>query len=488
MKKLNRQCIGSPEKPPIKIIQFGEGNFLRAFVGNAIQELNKETGFNAGIAVVQPIPKGMVQQLKDQDGCYTLFCKGIKNGEVIAKKEIIANIVTTVNPYTAFENYLALAKEPELQFIISNTTEAGIAFDAADTANMCPPNSFPAKLTLLLYQRFIYFKGAMDKGPNIIPCELINHNADTLKKYVLKYTALWNLGDAFVTWLHDACSFHNSLVDRIVTGYPKDDLESYTSQLDYVDKLIVSAETFFLWVIEGNAALKSKLPFHKTSLDVNIVEDMQPYRTRKVRILNGAHTAMVPFSILHGNETVKESVDNVFTGSFIRTLVFEEIIPTLSMDKTALKTFANDVFDRFRNPFIKHRLASIALNSVSKFKVRVLPGILEYINLKKELPLRSVFAFACLLLFYKGTWRGKKLPVQDDEKVILELSKIWQSYNFEEVASRILSKTDFWGQDLNGIPGLAQALTTAIQYIEEEGIETGWVNFLNLYKTQNHAS
>lgn len=487
MKTLNRQYLGSIEKPPIKIIQFGEGNFLRAFIGNAIQELNKHSDYNGGTAVVQPIPNGMIPQLTAQDGLYTLFCKGIKNGQAIEEKEIITNIVKTVNPYSEFETYLALAKEPELQFVISNTTEAGIAFDPKDTPQMQPPTSFPAKLTLLLYKRFTHFKGAKSKGISMIPCELINHNADTLKKYILEYSALWNLGNDFTIWLKDTCSFHNSLVDRIVSGYPKDDLDAYTSQLDYEDKLIVSAETFFLWVIEGGAELKAKLPFHNTSLDVKIVEDMQPYRTRKVRILNGAHTAMVPFNLLYGNKTVKESLDNAFTGSFIRALVFEEIIPTLPMAPTELQTFAHDVFDRFRNPFIKHQLASIALNSISKFKVRVLPSLLEFIKLKQALPLHTVFSFACLLLFYRGTWHDKKLPVQDDENVTSELSKIWQLGDYDSVSKVILSKTDYWGEDLNLVFGLQKSIATAMQYIDEKGIKTGWLNFKNLYNKKEDA-
>lgn len=488
MKRLNRPFLALTKKSPIKIIQFGEGNFLRAFIGQAIQELNKHSDFKGGITVVQPIPNGMIPQLKLQDGLYTLFCKGIKNGQAFEEKEIITNIVRAVNPYSEFENYLALAKEPELQFVISNTTEAGIAFDAEDMPQLQPPNSFPGKLTLLLHKRFTHFKGAKDKGLNIIPCELINKNADTLKQYVLDYCALWNLGDAFSNWLKETCSFHNSLVDRIVTGYPKDDIDAYISQLNYKDELLVSAETYFLWVIEGGAELKAQLPFHKTNLDVKIVNDVQPYRTRKVRILNGAHTAMVPFNLLYGNETVKQAVDNVFTGSFIRSLVFEEIIPTLHMEKTELESFADNVFDRFRNPFIKHQLASIALNSISKFKVRVLPSLLEYIYLKKELPLGSVFSFACLLLFYRGTWRGKKLPVQDDENIVLEFSKIWESKDYHNVANTALSKTDYWGENLNHIPGLKKAVAIAMQHIDETGIEKGWANFNNLYKSNIHEA
>ena len=477
MKKLNRKNNGLEATLPIKVIQFGEGNFLRAFVEYAFQKLNQEVDFNAGIAVVQPIDRGMVDLLNAQDGLYTLFMKGIKNGVETQEKELITNIVKGVDPYANFDDYLALAKEEALEFIISNTTEAGIAHVAGDTVGMRPPTSFPAKLTVLLYERWKHFDGAAEKGLTLIPCELINHNSDTLKQIILTYIEEWNLEDTFKNWVLNACSFHNTLVDRIVPGYPRDQIKDYNKQLDYEDNLIVSAETFFLWVIEGDADLKRKLPFDKTDLDVKIVADMQPYRTRKVRILNGAHTAMVPFSLLYGNETVKESVDNDFTGAFIRSAVFDEIIPTLDMDKNELEQFANDVFDRFRNPFIKHQLASIALNSISKFKVRVLPSLLEYVEKNNALPQHLVFAFACLIRFYKGEWKDEKLPVNDDAALVAELSAIWSSNDYTLIAKEVLSKESYWDQNLTAIKGLAEAMAHALELIEKQGVEQGFKTF-----------
>ena len=477
MQKLNKENLGLTHKPPIKIVQFGEGNFLRAFVEYAFQKLNNETDFNAGIAVVQPIDKGMVHVLNEQDGLYTLFMKGIKDGEAIQEKELITNIVKGVDPYVDFQSYLNLAKEKDLEFVISNTTEAGIAFVESDTFEMAPPSSFPAKLTRLLYERFAFFEGAIDKGLTIIPCELINYNSDTLKKYVLEYISLWNLSQDFENWILNACSFHNTLVDRIVPGFPKNEIEVYNKQLDYEDNLIVSAETFFLWVIEGDGELRKKLPFHKIDLDVKIVSNMQPFRTRKVRILNGAHTAMVPFSILFGNETVKETVDENFTGPFIRSLVFDEIIPTLDMEKAELEEFTNAVFDRFINPFIKHQLASIALNSISKFKVRVLPSLLEYVKRKNALPLKTVYAFACLLRFYKGDWKGKTLPLNDDTEVIADVKLIWKSEDVHIIAEKALSKIEYWGEDLNKVNGLTKSVSKALAFIENHGVEEGFYKY-----------
>lgn len=480
-KKLNRANLILEEKLPIKVIQFGEGNFLRAFVEYAIQQLNKTADFNAGIAVVQPIDRGMVNMLNDQDGLYTLFLKGVQKGEEIQEKELITNIVKGVNPYTDFEQYLDLSKEESLQFVISNTTEAGIAYIESDTISMAPPSSFPAKLTLLLFERFKHFNGAADKGLTIIPCELINHNSETLKKIILQYAKLWNLEDAFVTWINSSCSFHSTLVDRIVPGYPKDEIELYNAQLDYKDKLIVAAEVFLLWVIEGGEELKQKLPFHKTGLDVKIVKDMQPYRTRKVRILNGAHTSMVPFSILYGNETVKETVDNTFTGVFVNTTIFDEINDTLPMDRAELDSFAEAVLDRFRNPFIKHKLADIALNSISKFKVRVLPSLVQYEEKNGKLPRHLTFALACLIRFYKGTWKGEALPINDSEAIVEAFQKIWSLSSTQEIAAAALSNTYFWDDDLTQVKNLTNAISLALDEIETNGIEKGLENFSAKY-------
>ncbi|WP_370479115.1 tagaturonate reductase [Tamlana flava] len=481
MKKLNRANVGLEAKRPIKIVQFGEGNFLRAFIDYAFQELNKKANFNAGIAVVQPIDRGLVKMLNDQDGLYTLFMKGVKKGKEIQEIELIDNIVKGVDPYANFEEYLSLAKEESLEFVISNTTEAGIAYVGSDTPNMQPPSSFPAKLTLLLHERFKHFNGDSGKGLTIIPCELINHNSETLKGIILKYISDWNLGDDFKNWILESNAFHSTLVDRIVPGYPKDEIEDYNAQLDYADNLIVAAEVFLLWVIEGGDDLKAKLPFDKTDLDVKIVDDMQPYRTRKVRILNGAHTAMVPFSYLYGNRTVKQSVDNDFTGKFINEAVFNEIIDTLEMDRDELNSFADEIFDRFRNPFIIHNLSSIALNSISKFTVRVLPSLLGYVDVHGKIPTNLTFAFACLIRFYKGTWKGETLPVQDGEDIVAKFAKIWESNEFDKVAKETLSIEEYWGQDLTKVANLSDAVALALREIEANGIEEGFANYNKTY-------
>ncbi|MFP9115429.1 tagaturonate reductase [Flavobacterium sp. RHBU_3] len=481
MEKLNRQNAGLENTFPIKVVQFGEGNFLRAFVDYAFQELNKNAGLNAGIAVVQPLQNGMINMINTQDGLYTLFMNGIKKGERIQEIELINNIVKGINPYTEYDSFLALAKEEELQFIISNTTEAGIEYIDTDTPDMRPPVAFPARLTVLLYERFMHFNGDSTKGVTIIPCELINFNADTLKEIIFKYSDLWNLDKGFNTWLTESCSFHNTLVDRIVPGYPRNEIEEYNSKLAYKDDLIVTAEPFFLWVIEGDEALKQKLPFHKTNVNVKIVDDMQPFRTLKVRILNGAHTAMVPFSLLYGNETVKQTVDGDFTGKFVDRVI-NEISGTLPMDENEVKEYAEEVMDRFRNPFIKHLLSDIALNSVSKFKVRVLPSLLQYYKNNNELPTELVFSLACLIRFYKGTWNGNTLPVKDSPDVVAEFDKAWATGDINHVVNSVLSNTDFWGEDLTLVEGVGAQLVAALSEIENNGVEAAYKNFSKEYQ------
>ncbi len=476
MEKLNRKSTGLENRLPIKVVQFGEGNFLRAFVDYAFQRLNNEVDFNAGIAVVQPLKDGMVNMINDQDGLYTLFMNGIKKGEKIQDIQLISNIVKAINPYSDFADYLALAKEPALQFIVSNTTEAGIEFLDTDTPDMQPPAAFPAKLTVLLHERFKHFNGDASKAVTIIPCELIDYNSETLKKCILQYCDLWNLDAAFVKWVSEDCTYHSTLVDRIVPGYPRAEIEEYNSKLEYQDNLIVAAEPFFLWAIEGGEELKAKLPFDKTDLNVKIVDDIRPFKMIKVRILNGAHTAMVPVSLLFGNQLVMETVNGGFTGPFVDNVI-AEISETLPMDKNEITAYAEEVMDRFRNPFIKHALADIALNSISKFKVRVLPSLLGYYTTTKKLPTSLTFSLACLIQFYKGTWNNEALPVKDTPELVEAFKKAWELGNIESVVAAVLANTDFWDEDLNKVEGLSQALVHALNEIEAHGIQQGFVNF-----------
>ena len=354
-----------------RVIQFGEGGFLRGFVDYFLYKLNEKEVWEGKVVVVQPIEKGMCDLLSSQNCEYNLYLRGIENGETVNERTHIDVISRCVNPYTEFDAYMELAANPDMRFIISNTTEAGIEYLGTEKFTDRPAKSYPAKLTQLLYKR--YELGL--PGFILIPCELIDNNAGFLKEYVLKYAELWQLPEGFTKWLNEECDFCNSLVDRIVTGYPRDEAEELWKEIGYQDNCLDTAEIFHLWVIEGHH--EDELPFNKAGYNIVWTDDVKPYKKRKVRILNGGHTSMVLGAYLYGLTTVGECLKDETVSAFLKKCIFDEIVPTLGNTETDVN-FGKAVLERFSNPFIKHQLLSIALNSVSKFQVRVLPTILEY--------------------------------------------------------------------------------------------------------------
>lgn len=403
-----------------KVIQFGEGGFLRGFADWMLQIVNEKTDFGGKVVVVQPIECGMCDILTAQNCKYTHICRGLEGVET-KKIDVISRCV---KPYDDFDAYLKLAENPNFRFVISNTTEAGICFDGNDKLEDKPAKTFPAKLTQLLYKRF-------DLGLSgfvFLPCELIDKNGENLKKCVLKYADLWNLGEDFKAWLEKDNIFCNTLVDRINTGYPKDE----DTGID--DKMLNTSEYFHLWVIEGYKGLFDEIPFDKCGLNVILTDNLPMYRTRKVRILNGAHTSLVPYALLEGFETVKECMDDEKMLSHIKKCVYDEIIPTLDLPKEELIEYADNVLKRFANPYIKHYLSSIALNSVSKFKVRVLPSITEYIKRYNKMPETLLFSFAKLIDFYRT-------DMTNDDKDITAFMKT-------AAVREILANEKLWDEDL----------------------------------------
>lgn len=474
--KLNKELYKEHKSYPVKVIQFGEGNFLRAFVDWQIDKMNNEADFNGSVAVVQPLESGLIDMLNNQDCLYTLYLQGIQNGKAIKTHKIIDCIDRAINPYRDYDKYLELAEIPTVRFIISNTTESGIVFEEDDKLEGGCQKGYPSKLTALLYHRFKTFNGAADKGLNIIPCELIDRNGEKLKEIVLKYADFWNLGEDFVNWINTANTFFCSLVDRIVSGYPRDTIEEVRNELGYEDNLVNVGEIFHLWVIEGPQSLKEELPIEKAGLNVKVVDDMTPYRTRKVRILNGPHTAMVPVAYLYGLETVGEAVNDEVIGKYIKELIFDEIVPTLDLPHDELVQFGNDIIERFKNPYVKHYLMSIALNSMSKYKTRDLPSLTEYLKRKGELPKKLVFSLAALIEFYKGKRGEENIKLADDDH-ILELYKIlWSEYDGSEeglkkLVTAVLEYDKNWGMDLNEIEGLTDAATKNLALIEKLGMK-----------------
>jgi tagaturonate reductase len=475
VKKLNKKSVDRFETYPEKVLQFGEGNFLRAFVDWQIEVMNQKTDFNGSVVVVQPRGYENIEKLKEQDGLYTLYLQGMRNGEAVNEHTLIRSISRGVNLFTEYDEFEKLSHDTNLRFIFSNTTEAGIAYDETDRFEDRPQKSFPGKLTAFLYHRFKAFKGNIDKGFIIIPCELIDNAGETLKGIVLKYAALWNLGEEFVNWVIEANTFCSSLVDRIVPGFPRDSIEEITNELGYQDDFVVVGEHYHLWVIEGPQWIKEEFPPHLAGLNTLFVDDLAPYRTRKVRILNGAHTAMTPVSYLYGMDTVAEAVQHPVIGRYIKKLIFEEIIPTLDLPAEELTSFADDVLERFSNPFINHYLLSISLNSVSKFKTRDLPSLLEYANRKNTLPEKLVFSLAALISFYKGKREGEGIQLQDDPDLINMFNQLWKAYagsmgQTREIVKTILGVEKSWEMDLNTIPGLTEKVTDYLYEIETNGM------------------
>lgn len=473
--KLNKTILGNQKQYPEKILQFGEGNFLRAFVNWMIDKMNKECDYNSGVLVVQPLDNGLVPMLNDQDGLYTIYLNGIKDGKVVSEHNIIDCITRGLNTYVDYDQYLEAAKNPELKIVLSNTTEAGIALNEKDCLDDRPQSSFPGKLTAFLYHRYKAFNGDRSKGLVFIPCELIDRNGEKLREIILKLADLWNLEEDFKAWLEEGSTFCNSLVDRIVPGYPRERIEEITKELGYEDNLVVEGEHFHLWVIEGPAWVKDVFPADKAGLNVLFVDDMTPYRTRKVRILNGAHTCMVPVAYLYGIDTVREAVESPVIGEFVRTSIFEEIIPTLDLPQNELEDFANAVIDRFKNPFIKHQLMSIALNSMSKFETRVLPSVLEYQARKNELPKKLVFSLAALIAFYKGERNDERISLADDQDILNLFMELWKSNDgtevyLKELVTKVLRNERIWNMDLNQVPNLTEMVADYLIKIEKLGI------------------
>lgn len=423
------------------VIQFGEGNFLRGFFDYFLHTLNKKGLYDGKAVVVQPIPMGRVAELNAQDCKYNLYLRGIKDGEIVKEHTYIESISRCVDPYKNFEDYISLADNPDFRFIVSNTTEAGIEFVDSCKFQDKPALSFPGKLTQLLYRRY---KNGL-KGFIILACELIDNNGTELKNCVLKYADLWSLGDDFKSWLENENHFTNTLVDRIVTGYPNDE----TKEMHPDDKFLDTAEIFHLWVIEGD--FEDEFPLKKAGFNIVWTDDVKPYKKIKVRILNGAHTSLVAGALLSGIETVGEAMNNELTSAFLNKAMKEEILPTIGENEDSI-AFANNVFDRFRNPFIQHKWRSIALNSVSKYSVRVLPTLLEYKEKNGAYPKLLTMSLAYLLYFYKNDTPDDAADViatmkNDSIQDILANTSLWQADlgDMTEIITEYYNKIDILG-------------------------------------------
>jgi tagaturonate reductase len=478
---------GSAEGLPERVLQFGAGVFLRGFVDWMIDGMNRKGLFRGRVVVVASMNPATVTTLNQQNGAYTHLARGIENGQLVEEKRIVTAICRGIDPHKEFDEYLRCAHNPDLRFIVSNTTEAGIVYREEDKQSDRPPVSFPAKLTQLLIERYNAFKGDASKGFVLLPCELIERNGYKLKEAVMQTAANWGIDVKIVRWIAEANVFTNTLVDRIVTGFPRDEIQTLWQQCGYVDDLFNTSEVFHLWVIEGPSALAAELPLREAGFNVVFAEDMAPYRERKVRILNGAHTATVPAAYQAGENLVGECMRDPQIRDFMARAIYDEVIPTLTLPRQELDAFAGAVFERFSNPFIHHGLLSISLNSVSKYKTRVLPSVEHYLAMKGELPARLTFALAALITFYRGTEvrdgalighrGGEEYRIQDGQTILETFARLWSGCDgsVEEIRNlteAVLQREDWWGKDLRELPGLPQRVGRYVESILNRGMRS----------------
>lgn len=471
MKTLNATTAHKTIRPE-RIVQFGEGNFLRAFVDWIINKMNQTTDFNSSVVIVQPLPEGRVPNLNEQNGLYHVHLQGLEKGEVVDSIEMIDSVSRGINPYLNPEEFFLLAEQPDIRFVISNTTEAGIAFDPACLLEDKPASSYPGKLTQFLYHRYLHFKGDTSKGCFIMPCELIFENGKRLKETIYQYIQHWQLGDGFKTWFETCCPVYSTLVDRIVPGYPKKTADILKERIQYDDNMLVEAECFHLWVIEAPTTLADYFPADKAGLNVLFVPSEQPYHERKVTLLNGPHTVLSPVAFLSGVDIVRDACQHPVVGKYIHKVMFEELMETLDLPMEELDSFAKSVMERFINPFVDHQVTSIMLNAFPKFKTRDLPGIKRFLQRKGKLPEGLVLGLAAIITYYKGGKREDGTPIvpSDNSEILNFVQTLWKTDNIEEIAERILAATFIWDENLNDIPGLTKLLKTFMLSIQEKGM------------------
>ncbi|TSB45418.1 tagaturonate reductase [Alkalicoccobacillus porphyridii] len=466
------------------IVQVGEGNFLRGFVNWMIHQLHQQGLYEGKVVAIQPTPHGkVVPKLNAQDGLYTTVLRGVENGETVNEAELVESISRGIDPYNHWQEVLELARSADVEFFFSNTTEAGLTYQKEEYDHATSPLSFPGKVVAFLYERYQTFSGDNSKGITFIPCELVEGNGDLLKEIVLKIIDDWSLPAEFKEWVLLNNRFCNTLVDRIVTGFPRGEEDVFRERLGYDDILLTVGEPYHLFVIDAPAEVAEKLPFHKAGLNVKW-GDPAPYRDLKVKLLNGAHTTMFAASFLAGVNTVFEAMTDEQLSEFTKQAVFQEILPTVEADQQEKQDFAGSVLERFSNPFIEHQLTDIGMNPVYKFKTRVVPSLLAYVEQKSALPAKLTVSLSALLAYTKPVERdgaflagdrdGTRYVIRDNEATLALLEQVWGQYksaelSLEQVVQRLLSEKEFWGTDLTELTGLAEQVAADLKQIEENG-------------------
>ena len=485
--KFKVEASAASSHKAVGILQIGDGNFLRAFVDWMVDVTNGAGLFNGQVTIAQPLSRGIAEQLNKQDGLYTVLLRGVQNGAAVESTRIVSCVKRALNPYSEWEAMLASAQDASLRFVVSNTTEAGIAYaEEAYTPGQCQV-SFPAKVTALLLARFKALGGSAQTGLVFLPCELIEANGTKLKKYVLQYAKAWALPADFVAWVETHNVFCNTLVDRIVPGFPAAEAQAIYQKLGYEDPLLVAAEPFLLWVIEGPAAIAKELPLREAGLDVVWTDDLQPYRTRKVRILNGAHTASSLAAFAAGLDSVKSMTEDAAVSTYLNKVMFDEIVPFVPLPEAERQAYAKTIMERFANPNIIHELISIALNSVSKWQVRVLPTVKDYVAKNGKAPAGLSFSLAALLNFYHGRFNAageyegmregvrqgnQTYPIRDSAEILSIVDAAWKASDDASVqVNTLLADARLWGEDLTRIAGLAEQTAASLARIRAVGVK-----------------
>lgn len=478
MKPLNNSSVERTEHP-VRILQFGEGNFLRAFVDWIIDKANEKGVTSTSVAVVSPRFKfnSTIENLHNQDGLYHVLLEGVENGKPKKETRLITSLKHVFSPAENEDLYKSIIESPDLRFVVSNTTEQGIKYDD-DDATRLNAATFPGKVAALLHHRYRHFKGDKSKGLMFICCELSENNGARLQEYVLRHAQNAGMEQEFCDWVKDSCVFCDTLVDRIVSGYPADSAKEIEEEIGFEDKALVKGELYHLWVIGGEGAekVKKELPLHEAGLNIYFLPSVKEFRDKKVRILNGAHTGMVALSLLSGHDTVFQAFSDEVINEFVNRLIDEEVIPVIPEDQKQLKEFAAEILERFINPYINHQLRSIALNSLSKWETRNFPTVKDNWNkLHKPAPL-SAFTFAALLNLYAP---DSKLTPDDNPQHINIIKENWDDSDLKGTVKKILDSNIFTENFEKEVPGFADAVAADLESIRKDGIKTALSKVLN---------
>ncbi len=466
---------------PVQILQIGDGNFMRGFFDWMVDIANEQGLMNAEIMVASPRSAGVVEKMNAQDHLFTVLVRGLENNKKVENTRVVRCVKNTVNPREEWNVLADFAKEESLRFVVSNTTEAGIIYEKEAFYKDACPVSFPAKITALLWARFEAFKGSKKSGLVFLPCELIEKNGEKLRDFVLKHAADWKKPVEFMRWIQTHCVFCNTLVDRIVPGFPAAEAPALFEKLGYEDHLLVAAEPFLLWAIEGDLSLEAELPLAKAGLNVVWTKNLAAYRTQKVRILNGAHTISALAAYLMGLNTVKEMMRDATMAKFLKRALQEEIVPFVPMPEEARQAFAKTVLERFANPYIAHELKAISLNSIAKWATRVLPSVKDFAAKNGDAPKCLSFSLAALLWFYRGRfadngdYRGMRdiepFTICDLPDNLQILYKEWSSQDkTDQRVQKLLGNIGLWNEDLNKISGFTEGVTCSLKRIESFGV------------------